>query len=179
MADNYLLFSEVLAHLTPRKKPGWGSNYGPLPCSRMGKRWNLRRSTMHRPASMLGRSSASCGIRKITNSAWGELGFQFAFHDDHDTPDGLGRHLWFFAEESGTPDNVAWLVRKFLKQFRPGECWSLTYAATCSKPRAGEFGGGAVFVTAEKIKWQDARSYIEREQARFERVRSMKKGKRR
>ena len=65
------------------------------------------------------------------------------------TQDGWGRHLWFYAEESGSPDNVAWLVQKFLKRFRPDQCWSLTYAATCSKPRVGEFGGGAVFVTAD------------------------------
>ena len=76
------------------------------------------------------------------------------------------------------PDNVVWLVRKFLKQFRPSECWSMTYAATCSKPRAGEFGGGAVFVTAEMITGRDAHGYIERQQARFERARSLKKGRR-
>ena len=68
---------------------------------------------------------------------------------------GWGRHLWVYAEESGNPDNVAWLVQKFLKKFRPDQCWSLTYATTCSKPRAGEFGGGAVFVTADAIMWQN------------------------
>ena len=62
---------------------------------------------------------------------------------------GWGRHLWVYAEESGSPDNVAWLVQKFLKKFRPDQCWSLTYSTTCSKPRVGEFGGGAVFVTAD------------------------------
>ena len=79
------------------------------------------------------------------------VGFEYAFHDDHDTPDGWGRHLWLYTEESGSPERVAHLVQKFLGRFRPNQCFSLTYATTCSKPRAGEFAGGAVFVTADRI----------------------------
>jgi hypothetical protein len=39
---------------------------------------------------------------------------------------------------------------------------------TCSKPRAGEFGGGAVFVTADAICWQNTYDFIGQEQAVFE-----------
>jgi hypothetical protein len=178
MADNYLLFSEVLAHLTPQEEAWLGQQLRPIAVQQDGQTVEL--------ASLDDASAGASWVgprflqdKEDYDPAWGELGFQFALHDDHDTPDGWGRHLWFYAEESGTPDNVAWLVRKFLKQLRPGQCWSLTYAATCSKPRVGEFSGGAVFVTAERIKWQDAHSYIEQERVRFERARSLKKGKRR
>jgi hypothetical protein len=60
------------------------------------------------------------------------------------------------------------LVTKFLKEFRPDQCWSLTYATTCSKPRVGEFGGGAVFVTADAISWQNAYGFIEEQRAAFQ-----------
>ena len=87
----------------------------------------------------------------------------------------------FTRKRCGNPDNVAWLVQKFLKKFRPDQCWSLTYAATCSKPRVGEFGGGAVFVTADEIKWQNAYDFVEQEQTVFEAKQSKahptKKGK--
>jgi len=32
----------------------------------------------------------------------------------------------------------------------------------------GEFGGGAVFVTANKIKWQNAYDFIEQQRTAFE-----------
>src|SRR5689334_18897111 len=57
--------------------------------------------------------------------------------------------LWLYAEESGDPDEVARFVRAFLARFRPGDRFSLTYADSCSKPRLGEFSGGAVFVTRD------------------------------
>ncbi len=95
------------------------------------------------------------------------LGFEYAFHDDHDTRDGWGRHLWLYTDESGKPAQVAWLVRKFLKQFRADQCWSLTYATTCSKLRVGDFGGGAVFVTADRIFWQNAYDFVETEREAF------------
>src|SRR6185295_8666734 len=70
-------------------------------------------------------------------------------------------------EDNGNIDQVCHIVQKFLKQFRPNEYWTLTFAATCSKPRAGEFSGGAVFVTAEAIHWDHAAAFIEREKAAF------------
>ena len=85
---------------------------------------------------------------------------------------GKDRHAWIYAEESGDPARLAHLVQKFLKQFRPDQCWSLTYATTCSKPRIGEFGGGAVFVTADAIRWQSAYAFVEQQRATFEQSRT-------
>jgi len=85
---------------------------------------------------------------------------------------GWGRHLWVYSQESGNPDNVAWLVQRLLKKFRPDLCWSLTYATTCSKPRAGEFGGGAVFATADEIRWENAHDFIARQLGQFKAVKS-------
>ena len=61
------------------------------------------------------------------------------------------------------------LVQKFLKRFRRDQCWSLTYANTRSKPRLGEFGGGAVFVTADEICWNDCYDFVEEQRKTFQR----------
>jgi len=88
------------------------------------------------------------------------VGFEYEFLGDDD-PDGKSRYLWFHVEESGYPDRVAHLVQKFLQRFRPDQYWTLSYATTCSKPRAGEFGGGCVFVTATKIEWCTTWDFLE------------------
>lgn len=58
---------------------------------------------------------------------------------------------WFYSEESFSIDNLAAVVQAFLMKFEPDEHWTMTWAATCSKPRAGEFGGGAMLVTAKRV----------------------------
>jgi hypothetical protein len=88
-------------------------------------------------------------------------GFCISFEEEGDT-----RRLWIYADDHGDVGRVAHLIQKFLKQFRPDQCWSLGYANTCSKLRVGEFGGGAVFVTAEDIRWQNADDFIAQEEAR-------------
>jgi hypothetical protein len=92
-----------------------------------------------------------------------EIGFEFAFLQNEE----LGQHLWLYAEESGRPDLVAHLIQMFLRQFRPDACWALTYATTCSKPRISEFGGGAVFVTAEAIDCFEIGDFVTQRHAAF------------
>jgi hypothetical protein len=88
------------------------------------------------------------------------VGFEHEFLGDEDAA-GEDRYLWFHVEEGGYPDRVAHLVQKFLQKFRPDQYWTLSYATTCSKPRAGEFGGGCVFVTATKIEWCTTWDFLE------------------
>lgn len=95
------------------------------------------------------------------------VGFAWESHDDRDTPESWGRHVWFHAEQYGDPWRVAHLVQKFLRQFRPDQGWSLTYALTCLKPCAGEFGGGGVFVAAKAIRFQDAHDFVAACQGQF------------
>ena len=85
--------------------------------------------------------------------------FQFEFVEDD--PD-EGRYLWIYSNDYGNIDKVGHFVQTFLKRFRPNECWSLTYACTCSKPRVGQFGGGTVIVTASDIIWHDAHAIADR-----------------
>ena len=92
-----------------------------------------------------------------------DAGFEYEFRENEQ----LGRHLWVYADEGGDPDRVAHLVQKFLRQFRPHESWSLTYATTCSKLRLGEFSGGACFVTAGSIESFDAHDFVSARRAAF------------
>lgn len=61
--------------------------------------------------------------------------------------------LWLYSAECCDPEHVAKFVQKFLKLFRPQECFCFNWAETCSKMRPGEFSGGGAFVSAEKIKF--------------------------
>jgi hypothetical protein len=85
--------------------------------------------------------------------------------------------IWIFSEEGGNIDSVAELVQAFLKQFRPNGCWGMTWSETCSKLRIGEFSGGAVFVTANKIEYRHASSWVEEMKNKFEAKHAKKRGK--
>jgi len=69
------------------------------------------------------------------------------------------KRLYITGEEDGEPLHVATLVQQFLQKFRPTDCWWMTWAATCSKMRVGEFSGGAIFVTANEIQWLEASNW--------------------
>lgn len=168
MADNYLQFSEVVARLKKKEEAWLTKQLQPI---RVFANKEYPEDAV--PAELADTDADWTGVRFLRDKTdhdpdWDALGFEYSFHDDHDKG-GWGRHLWVYAEESGCPDNIAWLVQKFLKKFRPDQCWSLSYSTTCSKPRAGEFGGGAVFVTADTICWQNAYDFVEEQRAAFRR----------
>ena len=83
------------------------------------------------------------------------LGFDWQIFDEP----AEARRLTLYAEESGDPLAVGRFVQAYLKRFRPEDSFALTYACTCDKPRAGEFGGGAIFVTAKSIDSLDAHEW--------------------
>ena len=156
MANNYLQFSEVIPQLTT-PEADWLRGQLEVVCV-----FGEHEHPEDKLPSGMNRDEADwIGCRAYRDMLgydpeWGEdTGFEFEFFDDERDRE-WGRHLWLHADESGTIDRIAHLVQKFLKAFRPDENWSLTWAVSCSKPRVGEFGGGAVFVTAEEIGWQDA-----------------------
>jgi hypothetical protein len=167
MADNYLQFSEVLVNLTEPEE-AWLKEQ--LQTIRVFNDKEYAEDAI--PAELTSANTDWAGVRFLHDkddfdSRWDTLGFEYEFDSDSDK-DGWGRHFWLHADDWGNPENVAYLVQKFLKMFRPDQCWSLTYAASCSKPRIGEFEGGAVFVTADAIRHQNAFGFIEEQRAKFE-----------
>ena len=172
MADNYVEFSEVLTGLTDQER-NWlqgqleiirvfdGQEY---PDEALPKCFDPAKAEWH-----------GCrGLRDFSEydpEFIEEPEFQFQFENEDEEGDAEGSSLWVYSEDNGNIDQVCHIVRKFLKQFWPSEYWSLKFACTCSKPRVGEFSGGAVFVTADSIRWDNAEAFIEREQAAFAEVR--------
>jgi hypothetical protein len=159
MADNYLQFSETLGPLT-RKQEAWLQQQLEPIIVINGKEFpendapdcdkpDYRGLRFLRDYEDLNDDADTCGF-----------GLEFE-------STGKRRQAWIYADECGHPGRVAHLVQKFLKQFHPDQCWSLTCAMTCSKLRAGEFGGGAAFVTADDIRWENTYDFIEQQQAKF------------
>jgi len=167
MADNFLLFSEVVPNLTAEEEDWLKSQLGYIAVN------GDTEITVEDRDDEAAQDAQWVGIRGLRDCddydpAWDDLGFQYAFDDDDRKSAEWGRHLWIYAEDHGDVGRVAHIIRKFLKQFRPEQCWSLTYATSCSKPRVGEFGGGAVFVTANEIQWQNADDFVQQQRAAFE-----------
>jgi hypothetical protein len=167
MANNYLEFSAVIERLTAEEEAWLKEQLQPIHV--FGEKECPEDAI---PAELAETEADWTGARFLRDKEdcdpqWDDRGFEYAFHDDADT-NGWGRHLWFYTEEWGDPSNVAWLMQKFLRKFRADQCSSLTYSTTCSKPRVGEFGGGAVFVTADEIKWDNAYDFIEQQRTAFE-----------
>ncbi len=160
MADNYVEFSEVLPQLTDAEIAWLRDQLQSIVV--VNDREHLVGSLPAEVEEKQATWRGPCFLHNCDDvNGWGdevEFSYGFAF-DDRNTE--WGHHLWVYSDEHGSIDQVAWLVQKFLRQFRPRDCWTLTYAATCSRPRAGEFGGGAVIVTASEIHWEDAHSIAE------------------
>ncbi len=166
MADNFLQFSETLDNLTAEEAAWLEEQLQPIVV------FGNQEFAKDDPAiATLPPSDPDfTGPRFLWdipdfNSSCHVLGFEFAFQDDEGSPP---RNLWLHADTYGDPDHAAWLIQKFLKRFRPDQCWSLTYANTCSKPCVGEFSGGAGFVTANETAWQSAGDFVAQRRAAFE-----------
>jgi hypothetical protein len=76
--------------------------------------------------------------------------------------------LWLHGDEN-LSDTLIGFVQRFLAKHRPGESFSLSYAATCSKPLVGEFCGGAAFITARSAVWWNETAWRDQQTASFKR----------
>jgi hypothetical protein len=165
MADNYLQFSETLDNLTADEESWLNEQLTPVVV--IGGKEFVENDPAIEELQASDADPDFTGPRFLRDnpnfdSSFDVMGFEFAFEDRTESC-----ILWLYSESYGNPENAAWLAQKVLKQFRPDQCWSLTYASTCSKPRVGEFGGGAVFVTANEIEWQSADDFAQRRRANF------------
>lgn len=148
MADNYLTFSDVVRDLTDDEE-AWLRAFLATPDEEEFESWTkedqdtwLREHGVDEPCD------------------W--PGFEYRLNQDKQ----WGRYLWVFADDIGSTRLVGIAIQTFLKKFRPDDCFSLTYAASCSKLRVSEFGGGAIFVTADGIDEIDSADWVaEREKA--------------
>jgi hypothetical protein len=173
MANNYVQFSEVIKQITPVEEE-WLTEQLEVIYAFDGREYGtgeVPKELDHAQAEFIG--CRTYRDMEDYDASEEDAGFGCVFGTaDVNDPDRWGRHLWIYADEYGDQERVAHLIRKFLKTFRPNECWSLTWAETCSKPRVGEFGGGALFVTADEIKWQSSCRFVAEDTLAFERRRA-------
>ena len=160
MANNYLQFSEVIGQLKPAEEH-WLKDQLAVVHVIDGKEYS-EGDVPEELADDVQWSGCRAyrDLEGFDHEMEDGAGFCYKFDTDNYGCGNWGRHLWVYAEEYGDMDRLVHLVQKFLKQFRPHESWSLGYAVTCSKPRVGEFGGGAVHVTAKEIAWEHSGDFI-------------------
>lgn len=80
---------------------------------------------------------------------------------DHEL-DRQAREVLLYGEESGNVECLAEFVLAFVVKFRPDEIVEIEWAETCSRTRAGEFGGGACVVSREGIEWMATSTWASR-----------------
>lgn len=135
MADNFLQFSTQISNLN-KKERAWCEGHLAL----------FGDEAPQEGDPGYGEFTELIGIYNLEEETE-TLGFDWEFEDGG---------LWIYAEMNCNLDHVAAFMHMFLKKFRPNDALSFTWATTCSRLRIGEFGGGAVFVTAKKIWWNGA-----------------------
>jgi hypothetical protein len=65
--------------------------------------------------------------------------------------------LYLFDEEWGIVENTAYFLHFLMvEKIISAEPILFAWAETCSKPRAGEFSGGACLISLMGIEWQDS-----------------------
>jgi hypothetical protein len=107
----------------------------------------------------------SAAGKKIVDDLFGEdfedyrtLGFDCQIKCDADVGE-----VWIHDDGGeGNIDFAVSFVQSYLFNFCPKGIIAFEYAQTCSKPRIGEFGGGAVVVTADDEQWENTNSWVAR-----------------
>jgi hypothetical protein len=170
MADDYLEFSQVVANLSEQEADGlrqdlamidvygdqeFGAGTGNIDGKLGVPDWSGYRFLRDYPE---------------LDADADEVGFGFSLEEDGDA----GRHLWLYSDEYADLAKLGHLIQRFLRRFRPHDCWALSYACTCSKPRIDAFGGGAVFITSRRITFDNSWDLIDRKRQTFERRRQPK-----
>ncbi len=69
--------------------------------------------------------------------------------------------VWFHEDTNFDVEEAAAVIQSFLKECRPKGSCGFSWALSCSKPRLDEFGGGACFVTAQKVWWHSYNDWLQ------------------
>jgi hypothetical protein len=142
MADNYVLFSEALVLRGTKKEVEKKEEWIEL---------ILTSGSRYEEVEALKEYLRGEGIDEEPELTQDWPGFRWKIHRH----EGQEHYLWMYSEEVGNIDHVASFAAAFLKKFDPGYSFFFAWAEICSKPRIGEFGGGAMIVSADGEKYLD------------------------
>ena len=130
MANNYIHFSTVLAHLTTEER-AWIEKYLDL-CRRRAE-WD--------------------GDFEYEDE---NILFVHRFIDEEP----YGKGLLMHSDGGGSAESVAVFIQSFLARWRPENGHTFTWAITCDAPRPDEFGGGTMHITKDEINGCDGSCVI-------------------
>lgn len=165
MANNYLEFSETITNLTPEERawiegiPEMSTfedeiDYGGRDFTSEGEREEFVHKAFVKVLEAHGIDSNAVLIDEPLDM----------FPDFNCQVDPFKRQFdssgdWWISThncEYGNLAHVACVVQAFIKKFRPDFVFKLTWAETCSRPRVGEFGGGWMVVSGDKMLFGNA-----------------------
>src|SRR6185312_4402993 len=135
MADNYTLFAVAL------EMPEAAAKYA---CDREGMLADMRGANPDEPQTHA--EPMATDARAILAAAGEWYGTSAHFST-------AGDCLLIEADESGDPEAVAAILQSTMKRFSLTTPFAIEWAHTCSALRPGEFGGGAVVITAAAQRW--------------------------
>lgn len=73
--------------------------------------------------------------------------------------------IWFFAEGSFDPDDLAELIHEILCEFSLPPC-GFEWVNSCTKPQLDSFSGGAVWITTKGFEWLSTNNWLEEHRAK-------------
>jgi len=84
-------------------------------------------------------------------------------------PENISTDLWkrgrvfhiYSLESAADLEEAADLAHVFLKRFRPKSVIGFEFSMRCSRPRPGEFGGGAVYITNSHIAYMSTADWLQ------------------
>lgn len=141
MADNYMQFSEVIKDIT-LEEAKWIEAVLSFDCTKFG--YDLMEAGAAL-ADLMGRTTVELAKYDVDITYWPTFDWRVGEWS-----------LWLCDNgDSFCFDEVILFVESFIKKWRPDYVFSMTWAGTCSKPRVGEFGGGWVHITKDRVEYED------------------------
>ncbi len=156
MANNYVQFSEGL-ELRNDEELNWSEEHLGL----FGKAEDWEELETH---PQYGRYKSLVDLYEQDDPDIARIEFEWNWEKSS----GKQKTLYIFSDEAGNVEHAATFVQQYLQRFYNDGCFCISWAETCSLPRAGEFGGGAAFITAEKIEWMSTYGWTEKKRKQFD-----------
>jgi hypothetical protein len=95
----------------------------------------------------------ACPIGELGGTQHEWAGWNFSTHvtdiQGDEEIENVVANVCIYTEESCDLEALGDVLVFFLRKFRPDDIIGFEYAHTCSKPRPGEFGGGALVASAD------------------------------
>ena len=75
--------------------------------------------------------------------------------------------LVIYSEETANTGGLADAIHMVMAHYQSKKCIGFQMAFDCSKPRIDAFGGGAVFITANRVRYFSSGQWLEQQEQQF------------